>query len=167
MKYMKKKFLVLENGMVFEGKGFGYDGNATGELVFNTTAGGYTEILTDPSYYGQIVMQTFPLIGNFGLCEEDFFSEFGKRVFRESLSRCDDTGKFDIALLNEVLDTDEMGRITSMVVRRRQLTENGADLLRDMISRLKDETKRRKADGDELTQIADILANQRSKLKKN
>ena len=69
---MKKRFLVLENGMVFEGKGFGYDGDATGELVFNTTAGGYTEILTDPSYYGQIVMQTFPLIGNFGLCEEDF-----------------------------------------------------------------------------------------------
>ena len=105
--------------------------------------------------------------GKLELNEEDFFSEFGRRVFTESLSRCDDTGKFDIALLNEVFNTDEMGRITSMVVRRRQLTENGADLLRDMISRLKEETKRRKSDCDELTQIADILANQRSKLKKN
>ncbi len=105
--------------------------------------------------------------GKLDLSEEDFFSEFGRRIFAESLLRCDDTGKFDIALLNEVFNTDEMGRITSMVVRRRQLTENGFALLRDMISRLKEETKRRKAEGDDLTQIADILANQRSKLKKN
>ncbi len=104
--------------------------------------------------------------GKLDLSEDDFFSEFGKRVFSESLVRCDDTGKFDITLLNEVFSTDEMGRITSMVIRRRQLTENGGELLRDMIVRLKEETKRRLGEGDELSQIADILASQRSKLKK-
>lgn len=105
--------------------------------------------------------------GKLDLSDNDFFSDFGKRVFCESLMRCDDTGKFDITLLNEVFNTDEMGRITSMVIRRRQLTENGTELLRDMILRLKEETKRRRSEDDELSQIADILANQRSKLKKN
>ncbi|MBQ8249041.1 MAG: DNA primase [Clostridia bacterium] len=105
--------------------------------------------------------------GKLDLSEDDFFSDFGKRVFSESLMRCDDTGKFDMTLLNEVFNTDEMGRITSMVIRRRQLTENGGELLRDMISRLREETKRRRSEGDELSQIADILASQRSKLKKN
>ena len=57
-------YLVLENGRVFKGKGFGAEGEVTGEVVFSTGMTGYLETLTDPSYYGQIIVQTFPLIGN-------------------------------------------------------------------------------------------------------
>ena len=65
-------YLVLSNKMVFEGKRFGAPGDSVGELVFTTGMTGYIETLTDPSYAGQIVMQTFPLIGNYGIIEEDF-----------------------------------------------------------------------------------------------
>lgn len=69
---MKKAYLVLNNGMVFEGKRIGAESDAVGELVFTTGMVGYTETLTDPSYAGQIVMHTFPLIGNYGINESDF-----------------------------------------------------------------------------------------------
>ena len=69
---MKKAYLILEDGHVFEGYSFGAEAKCIGELVFNTQAVGYVETLTDPSYYGQIVMQTFPMIGNYGVIEEDF-----------------------------------------------------------------------------------------------
>jgi carbamoyl-phosphate synthase small subunit len=64
----------LANGAVFEGQSFGYEAETTGELVFNTGMTGYIETLTDPSYYGQIVIQTFPLIGNYGVIPSDFES---------------------------------------------------------------------------------------------
>lgn len=104
--------------------------------------------------------------GALELSEDDFFSEFNRRVFGEALARCDETGKFDFTLLNEVFDADEMGRITSMVVRRRQLKENGTELLSDMIARLREESSRRKMSGDDMAQIADILASKRNKNKK-
>ena len=66
-----KIYICLENGDVFEGRSFGAKGEVTGELVFTTGMGGYIETLTDPSYYGQIVIQTFPLIGNYGFIDED------------------------------------------------------------------------------------------------
>ena len=69
---MKKSYLILEDGSVFEGLQIGADGTTVGELVFTTGMTGYLETLTDPSYYGQIVIQTFPLIGNYGVIEEDF-----------------------------------------------------------------------------------------------
>ena len=69
---MKKAYLILEDGHVFEGYSFGADAKGIGELVFNTQAVGYVESLTDPSYFGQILMQTFPMIGNYGIMEEDF-----------------------------------------------------------------------------------------------
>lgn len=69
-----KAFIVLANGMVFEGKGFGSTGISLGEAVFTTGMNGYIETLTDPSYYGQIVTQTFPLIGNYGIIPNDFES---------------------------------------------------------------------------------------------
>ena len=72
---MSKVFLVLSDGTVFEGEGFGACRDATGELVFTTGMNGYIETLTDPSYYGQIVVQTFPMIGNYGVIEEDFEGE--------------------------------------------------------------------------------------------
>ena len=67
----EKAYICLANGKIFEGTRFGAGGDITGELVFTTGMGGYIETLTDPSYYGQIVMQTFPLIGNYGFIDED------------------------------------------------------------------------------------------------
>ena len=69
---MRKAYLVLADGSVYPGEGFGAEAEATGELVFTTGMTGYLETLTDPSYAGQIVMQTFPLIGNYGVIEADF-----------------------------------------------------------------------------------------------
>ena len=69
---MKKTYLVLQNGQVFEGFRFGAEGECLGELVFTTGMGGYLETLTDPSYFGQIVIQTFPLMGNYGVIPADF-----------------------------------------------------------------------------------------------
>ena len=68
---MGKAILVLEDGRTFHGTSFGADGEAFGEMVFNTSMSGYQEILTDPSYAGQIVAMTYPLIGNYGVNEED------------------------------------------------------------------------------------------------
>ena len=64
-------YLTLKNGKVFEGYAFGAIGETVGELVFTTGMTGYIETLTDPSYYGQIVTQTFPLIGNYGMIPKD------------------------------------------------------------------------------------------------
>lgn len=72
---MSKAYLVLSDGTVYEGERFGAETDTTGELVFNTSVVGYIETLTDPSYYGQIVMQTFPSVGNYGIIEEDFEGE--------------------------------------------------------------------------------------------
>ncbi len=71
----KKVYLTLENGKVLQGYRFGADGDAIGELVFNTNMVGYLETLTDPCYYGQIVVQTFPLIGNYGVMNSDLQSD--------------------------------------------------------------------------------------------
>lgn len=68
-------YLVLENGRVFAGKSFGAPGEAVAEVVFATGMTGYLETLTDPSYYGQMAVQTFPLIGNYGVIPEDFESK--------------------------------------------------------------------------------------------
>ena len=67
---MKAK-LALENGTVLEGEAFGAEGEVTGEVVFNTSLSGYQEIFTDPSYKGQIVTMTYPLIGNYGVNKDD------------------------------------------------------------------------------------------------
>jgi carbamoyl-phosphate synthase small subunit len=71
---MKVAKLALEDGTVFTGRSFGADGEKSGEVVFNTAMSGYQEILTDPSYKGQIVTMTYPHIGNYGVNEEDFES---------------------------------------------------------------------------------------------
>ena len=70
--------LALESGLTFRGKAFGAGGEAAGEAVFNTSMTGYQEILTDPSYRGQIVCMTYPLIGNYGVNKEDIES---RKVF--------------------------------------------------------------------------------------
>ena len=75
-------YLILQNGIVMEGESFGAQGDVTGEVVFATGMTGYLETLTDQSYYGQIVLQTFPLIGNYGVIPSDFESEgVGARAY--------------------------------------------------------------------------------------
>ena len=71
---MANAYLVLADGSVFEGAGFGAVGTSVGEVVFNTGMTGYQEILTDPSYAGQIVSLTYPLVGNYGVNPDDFES---------------------------------------------------------------------------------------------
>jgi carbamoyl-phosphate synthase small subunit len=75
LSFSRKACLVLEDGTIFEGLSCGYQGDAQGEVVFNTAMTGYQEILTDPSYKGQIVTMTYPLIGNYGCNFEDVESE--------------------------------------------------------------------------------------------
>mgnify|MGYP000889097398 FL=1 len=90
---MKAK-LILENGIVFEGKAFGYLKESVGEVVFNTGMTGYEEILTDPSYYGQIVTMTYPLIGNYGINLEDMESSSPKVKGFIVREKCDFSSNF-------------------------------------------------------------------------
>ncbi|WP_439181676.1 glutamine-hydrolyzing carbamoyl-phosphate synthase small subunit [Carboxylicivirga taeanensis] len=82
MPEVQKIKLVLEDGTVFEGKSFGYHKSVAGEVVFNTAMTGYPESLTDPSYEGQILVSTYPLIGNYGVPKNDM--ENGIPKFHES-----------------------------------------------------------------------------------
>lgn len=70
-----KAFLILADGTVFEGTHIGADKEVISEIVFNTSMAGYLEVLTDPSYAGQAVCMTYPLIGNYGICKDDMESE--------------------------------------------------------------------------------------------
>ena len=91
---MKKVYLTLQNGKQFEGFRFGADGEVVGELVFTTGMTGYIETLTDPSYFGQIVVQTFPLIGNYGMISSDCESKkpwVSAYIVRE---KCDEPSNF-------------------------------------------------------------------------
>lgn len=72
--YDDKAYLILEDGSLYEGYSVGAKGTTIGEVVFNTAMTGYQETLTDPSYFGQLVMQTFPMIGNYGLNDQDIES---------------------------------------------------------------------------------------------
>ena len=72
---MKKSILLLENGLEFGGYVFGHNGTSIGEICFNTSMTGYQEVLTDPSYYGQIVTMTYPHIGNYGINNDDIESD--------------------------------------------------------------------------------------------
>lgn len=93
--------LVMQDGTVIEGKGFGAMGSAEGEVVFNTSMSGYQETLTDPSYKAQILMMTYPLVGNYGVNEKDFESGriqtegFIIRELTESPSHGKLSGKLD------------------------------------------------------------------------
>jgi carbamoyl-phosphate synthase small subunit len=76
--------LMLEDGTIFDGIGFGYPSEISGEVVFNTGMVGYTETLTDPSYRGQILCLTYPLVGNYGVPSPDIHDEYGLPKFFES-----------------------------------------------------------------------------------
>lgn len=93
--------LVLENGVTFYGQAFGATSESIGEVVFNTGMSGYQEVLTDPSYYGQIVVMTYPLIGNYGVNVDDIESRrphvrgFVVREFSEMPSHFKSMGTLD------------------------------------------------------------------------
>lgn len=90
---MKAK-LILENGVVFEGSAFGHIHESVGEVVFNTGMTGYEEVLTDPSYYGQIVTMTYPLVGNYGINLEDMESSSAKVKAFIVREKCDNPNNF-------------------------------------------------------------------------
>ncbi|MGN0532036.1 MAG: carbamoyl phosphate synthase small subunit [Eubacterium sp.] len=90
----KEVYICLQNGQVFKGYSFGAYRDVIGELVFTTGMGGYIETLTDPSYYGQIVMQTFPLIGNYGIIKEDMESKKSYITAYIVREKCDDPSNF-------------------------------------------------------------------------
>lgn len=124
---MKKAYLVLSNGMVFEGTRFGAERCSIGELVFTTGMCGYIETLTDPSYYGQIIMQTFPLIGNYGIIEDDFEGKCaaGGYVVREW---CDTPSNFRSQYdLDEFLKANDIPGLCGVDTREitRIIRENG------------------------------------------
>ena len=118
-----KAILALEDGAIFRGRSFGAEGEKSGEVVFNTSLTGYQEILTDPSYKGQIVTMTYPLIGNYGVNEEDIESpvpQVEAFVVRENsriTSNFRSTGKLDDYLKKHNIVGIE-GIDTRMLTRR-------------------------------------------------
>lgn len=125
----KNRKLILEDGSVYEGYGFGDDSERVLELVFNTSMVGYQEIISDPSYTDQAVVMTYPLIGNYGINEEDYESQnptIGGLVVREynddpSNFRCSHT-------LNEVMIKYEIVGIYGVYTRQitRKLRDKGS-----------------------------------------
>jgi carbamoyl-phosphate synthase small subunit len=115
--------LALEDGTIFHGRSFGAEGEKSGEVVFNTSLTGYQEILTDPSYKGQIVTMTYPLIGNYGINEEDIESigpnaeAFIVRENSRVASNYRSTGKLDAYLAKYGIVGIE-GIDTRMLTRR-------------------------------------------------
>src|SRR5258707_3401396 len=96
--------LALEDGRVFRGRSWAAEGEAYGEIVFNTSMMGYQEVLTDPSYAGQIVCMTYPLIGNYGVNSEDSESSrpwvegFVVREASRIVSNCRSDERLDVYL---------------------------------------------------------------------
>ncbi|HPD02003.1 MAG TPA: carbamoyl phosphate synthase small subunit, partial [Clostridia bacterium] len=120
---MADKMLILENGRVFYGGGFGSQKTRIAEIVFNTAMVGYQEILSDPSYFGQIVIMSYPLIGNYGLADDDYESkniylsgfvvrEYNDNPsnFRFTMSLGNIMEDYDVAGIQD-LDTRELVRI--------------------------------------------------------
>jgi len=115
MNHAENAILALEDGTVFEGRSFGFSGEKTGEVVFNTSMAGYQEILTDPSYKGQIVVMTYPLIGNYGVNKEDIESQEPKAegfIIKENSFRFSnwrgDEGLSDYLIRHRVMGIDGM-----------------------------------------------------------
>ena len=125
----KNRKLILEDGSVYEGYGFGDDSERVLELVFNTSMVGYQEIISDPSYTDQAVVMTYPLIGNYGINEEDYESQnptIGGLVVREYN---DDPSNFRSShTLNEVMIKYEIVGICGVDTRQitRKLRDKGS-----------------------------------------
>lgn len=123
-----KAFLILEDGSVFEGKHIGVEKDVISEIVFNTSMAGYTEVFTDPSYAGQAVCMTYPLIGNYGVCLEDMESEriWVDAVIVRELAKVPSNFRCDISI-QEFLEKYEIPGIEGIDTRAlvRLLREKG------------------------------------------
>lgn len=123
-----KAFLILEDGTIFEGKHVGFDRDVVSEIVFNTSMAGYTEVFTDPSYAGQAVCMTYPLIGNYGVCLDDMESErpWVDGIIVRELSRIPSNFRCDMSI-QEFLDKYEIPGIEGIDTRKlvRILREKG------------------------------------------
>ncbi len=118
----KKIYLTLENGAVFEGYAFGAEGERVGEVVFSTSMVGYVEALSDPSNYGQILLQTFPLIGNYGVMPVDAESKKASAAAYVVREICEKPSNFRMeGGLDEYLK--EQGVVGIYGVDTRQLTK--------------------------------------------
>ncbi len=108
---MMKAIIALEDGTIFEGSSFGASGERTGEIVFNTSMMGYQEILTDPSYKGQIVTMTYPLIGNYGVNKDDYESirPFMEGFIVKECSRISSNWRAEDSLINFLKKHNVMG----------------------------------------------------------
>ena len=125
---MSKAYLILENGKVFEGTFLGKVGKTVGEVVFNTGMVGYLETSTDKNNCGQIVVQTFPMIGNYGVINEDFQSEGAKISGYVVREMCNKPSNFRCeGLLEDYLEKNEIVGICGIDTRAltRILREEG------------------------------------------
>lgn len=106
-----KAFLILEDGTVFEGISIGAQKEIISEIVFNTSMAGYLEVLTDPSYAGQAVCMTYPLIGNYGICREDCESKkpWPDGFIVRELSRMPSNFRSDCSIQDYLLENDVPG----------------------------------------------------------
>lgn len=124
----KQAHLVLEDGSIHRGEAFGSESGGNGEVVFNTSMTGYQEVLTDPSYAGQLVTLTYPLVGNYGINREDFESrriQVSGLIVRE---HCDEPSHSQaVATLHEFLKSQDIPGISGVDTRAitRRLRDRG------------------------------------------
>ena len=145
-----KAFLVLEDGTVFEGTHFGAQKEVISEIVFNTSMAGYLEVLTDPSYAGQAVCMTYPLIGNYGVCKDDCESRkaWPDGFIVRELSRNYSNFRADYSIQEFLIENDVPGiagidtRALTKILREKgtmngMITTNEAYNLDEIIPKLK------------------------------
>lgn len=146
-----KAFLILEDGTVFEGTHIGADREIVSEIVFNTSMAGYLEVLTDPSYAGQAVCMTYPLIGNYGICREDMESRkiWPDAFIVRELSRIPSNFRCDASIQEVLLEYDIPGiagidtRALTKVLREKGtmngcITTNADYVMEEVQKRLKE-----------------------------
>ena len=125
---IKKINLVLQDGSIYNGFSFGFEKEIIGEVVFNTSMTGYQEMLTDPSYRGQILIPTYPLIGNYGISKEDVESSeiqvqgFVVRQFCEKPSHNNSVMNLDQYLLENKIP-GIYGLDTRSIVKKLEMQE--------------------------------------------
>ena len=111
--------LLLSNGEIFEGKSIGYEGSAFGEICFNTSMAGYQEILTDPSYAEQVIVMTYPEIGNYGINKDDFESSRVHATGFVIKNYCEKESHYLSSIkLNEYLKQKKVVAITGVDTRK-------------------------------------------------
>ena len=128
MQNLKKARLVLQDGTVYEGTSFGYEKSVSGEVVFYTAMTGYPESLTDPSYKGQILVPTYPMIGNYGVPVDDEENELGIRCVALAVPGMNGRAEaaFSISGLAAQMTPQRMKDLAQMGLATRQ------DILRDL-----------------------------------